>query len=98
MMNAESLLEYDARRKLRWQRDGAEWVLVCGRRKMGRVVPDGQLYRVALSRGRLSEAASLSWTKDSAMASAIRELMWEARERAARDPRNCPVKRGLLAA
>ncbi len=100
-MNTEALLEYDARRKLRWQRHGAEWVLVCGRRRMGRVVPDDKLagmYRVALSHGRVSDVASLSWTKDSAMAAAIRELVWEAREPSANDPRNCPVNRGSLAA
>ena len=100
-MNTEALLEYDARRRLRWQRHGAEWVLVCGRRRMGRVVPDERLpgmYRVALSAGRFSDAASLSWAKDSALAAAIRELVWEAREHAANDPRKCPEKWGSLAA
>jgi hypothetical protein len=48
---------------------------------MGRVVPDEHhpgMYRVALSAGRVSEPANLSWAKDSAMAAAIRELIWEA--------------------
>jgi hypothetical protein len=100
-VNTEALLEYDARRRLRWQRHGSEWVLVCGRRRMGRVVPDEHvvgMYRIALSAGRLSAPASLSWTKDAALAAAIRELVWEAREASANDPRNCPENRGSLAA
>ncbi len=99
-MNTEELLECDARRKLRWQRDGEAWVLVCGRRRMGRVI-FGHLpgmYRVVLSRGRLSEPRSLSWTKDSVMAAAIRELVWEARQATANDPSKCPEKWGSLAA
>lgn len=101
MLNSDLLAEYDARRRLRWQRHGSEWVLVSGRRRMGRVVPDGHLagmYRVALSAGRVSDAANLSRAKDLVMAAAIRELVWEAREASANDPRNCPENRGSLAA
>jgi hypothetical protein len=46
---------------------------------MGRVIPDGKLYRRELSRGRLSDPANLSWAKDAVMATAVRELMWESR-------------------
>jgi hypothetical protein len=90
-------LEYEIRRKLRWHRDGANWILFYGRRRMGRVIPDGQrlrMYRVALSSGRLTGMASLSWTKDAVMAAAIRDLIWDA----ANDPSKCPENRGYSAA
>ena len=31
-------LEYELRRKLHWLRDGADWLLLYQRRRMGRVV------------------------------------------------------------
>jgi hypothetical protein len=71
---------------LRWHRDGAAWVLMHKRRRMGRVVPDEKypgMYRVALSAGRLSDMANLSWAKDAAMAAALRELVWEASQKCA---------------
>jgi hypothetical protein len=51
------------------------------------------LYRVVLSRGRLSDMANLSWAKDAALAAAIRELEYEARDNQchrATDPAKCP--------
>jgi hypothetical protein len=48
---------------LAWKRDGADWVLLHKRRRMGRVAPDheyGGMYRVVLSRGRLNDMANLS--------------------------------------
>jgi hypothetical protein len=57
--------------ELAWKRDGAEWVLLRKRRRMGPVRPDHQhrgMYRVVLSRGRPSDMASLSWAKDAALA------------------------------
>jgi hypothetical protein len=71
--------------ELTWQRAGADWVLLHKRRRMGRVVPDDEhpgMYRLALSRGRLSDMANLSWAKDAALAAAICELQWEANDRA----------------
>jgi hypothetical protein len=35
------------------------------------------MYRVALSRGRVSDMANLSWAKDAVTAAAIRELAYE---------------------
>jgi hypothetical protein len=76
--------------ELTWRRDGAHWVLVHKRRRLGRVTPDREhrgMYRVALSQGRLSDMANLSWTKDAAMAAATRELEWEANNRAIHPPK-----------
>jgi hypothetical protein len=102
-MTDDDFLEFEIRRKLRWQRDGADWILPYGpnRRRMGRLVPDRKylgMYRVALSRGRFSDMANLSWAKHAVMAAAIREILWEVRHRPANDPSKCPVNRGSLAA
>jgi anti-sigma factor ChrR (cupin superfamily) len=102
-MTDEDFLEFEIRRKLRWQRDGADWILLYGpsRRRLGRVVADRKhigMYRIALSRGRFSDMAGRSWTKNGVMAAAIRELLWEVRHRPANDPSKCPVNRGSLAA
>jgi hypothetical protein len=83
----------DRGRHLQWKRDAADWVLFCNRRRMGRVVPDSKypgMYRIALSRGRLSDMANLSWVKNAALVAAERELEFEARDLAAIDPRKCP--------
>jgi hypothetical protein len=102
-MTDEDFLEFEIRRKLRWQRDGAGWILLYGpnRRRMGRVVPDRKhvgMYRIVLSPGRFGDMANRSWTKDGVMAAAIRELLWEVRHRPANDPPKCLVNRGFLAA
>ena len=79
---SETLIGYD----LTWRRDGAAWVLMHKRRRMGRVVPDDKhrgMYRVVLSRGRPSDMANLSWAKDAAVAAAVRELVWQAEQRCA---------------
>jgi hypothetical protein len=92
---------------LAWKRDGADRVLHHKRRRMGRVAPDHEhagMYRVALSRGRLSDMANLSWAKDAALAAAVHELDWESRKTCpgfrtrATDPQKCPVKGGPLPA
>jgi len=56
------------------------------------------LYRVALSGGRFSEAASLSLTKDSVMAAAIRDLLWDACNRPLKMPRKAGVFFGQIVA
>ena len=33
-------LEYACWSRLKWVRDDADWVLLCGRRRMGRVAPE----------------------------------------------------------
>jgi hypothetical protein len=65
---------------LHWKRCGAGWLLLCGRRRMGRVVPDGKyrgMYRIALPSGRLSDMANLSWAKSHALVAAERDLGYE---------------------
>ena len=98
MLNTEAEnddLEYAVRSKMTWRREGADWVLFYDRRRMGRVVPDpAGLYRSIKSGGRLSDKANLSWSKDSVMGDAIREIEWEVRHGDARDPRKRPEKRG----
>jgi hypothetical protein len=47
--------EYAARSQLRWRRDGDAWVLLRGRRRMGRVVPG--MYDLNLSAGRCKNCA-----------------------------------------
>ena len=84
---------------LAWRRDGAGWVLLYKRRRMGRVLPDDQhrgMYRSVLSRGRLSDMASLSWAKNAVLVAAERELEFEHRSRPTNDPSKCPEKGGVL--
>ena len=89
--------EYAIRSKLKWQHDGAgAWVLLHGRRRMGRVVPDAaypSMWRSVKSRG-LSDMANLSWAKDAVVGAALRELEWRVAQDAATDPRKCPENRG----
>jgi len=66
---------------LAWRRDGADWVLLNKRRRMGWVLPDNQhrgMYRSVLSRGRLSDMANLFSTIVHARASRrlVRALHW----------------------
>ena len=90
-------LEYAIGSKMTWRRDGTDWVLFYDRRRMGRVVPDNikGMCRSVKSGGRLSDMANLSWSKDSVMGDAIREITWEVRHGDARDPRKCPEKSGV---
>src|SRR5215831_10462522 len=67
---------------LTWRRDGAGWVLLAGRRRFGRVVPDIKypgMWRSTLSGGRLSDMANLAWAKNAVLVAAERELEWEDR-------------------
>jgi hypothetical protein len=78
--------EYAIRSQLKWKRDGSDWVLLRGRRRMGRVTPDGKhpgMWRSPKSGGRVSDMANLSWAKDAVVAEAIREPAWDARQQAA---------------
>jgi hypothetical protein len=91
-------LEYACRSRLKWKRDGSDWVLWCGRRRMGCVVADGHqpgLYRSLKTGGGLSDMANLSWTKDAVLGAAIRDLEWETSHKVARDPSKCPENGGL---
>ena len=84
--------EFAARSQLKWTREGDAWILLYRRRRMGRVVPDKdhrRMWRSVKVDGILSDTANLSWSKDTVMAQAIREVAWDA----ANDPSKCPVKR-----
>jgi hypothetical protein len=82
-----------------WRRDGADWVLLAGRRRFGRVVADSKypgMSRSTLSGGRLSDMTNLAWAKNAVLAAAERELEWEARQKAAIAPPKCPEKWGVF--
>jgi hypothetical protein len=84
---------------LAWRRDGVGWILFHKRRRLGRVLPDNQhrgMYRSVLSRGRLSDMASLSWAKNAVLVAAERELEFEHRSRPANDPPKWPEKQGVF--
>jgi hypothetical protein len=84
---------------LLWRRDGADWLLLADRRRMGRVVPDSRLagmWRSIKSRGRLSDMANLSWSKNAVLTAAERDLAFEDRQRRATDPQKCPVNGGVF--
>src|SRR5262249_9787457 len=81
---------------LTWHRDRAAWLLLAGRRRFGRVVPDGKwpnMWRSVLSGGH-SDMANLAWAKNAVLVAAERELEWEARVATA--PSKCPEKRGVF--
>jgi len=84
---------------LTWHRDGADWILLAGRRRFGRVIPDSQypgMWRSRLSGGRLSDMANLAWAKNAVLVAAERELEWEERQRAANHPSKCSENRGVF--
>ena len=82
-----------------WRKVGNGWLLLAGRRRFGRVVPDPVhhgLYRSVLPRGRWSDTANLSWAKNAVLVAAERELEFEARQQCAIRPRKCPEKGGVF--
>src|SRR5262249_31656974 len=84
---------------LTWRRNGADWVLLTGGRRFGRVVPDSKypnMWRSVLSGGRLSDMANIAWAKNAVLVAAERELEWEDRQRAAIAPPRCPEKRPVF--
>jgi hypothetical protein len=86
---------------LAWRRDGDGWLLLAGRRRFGRVVPDPNhpdMWRSVKSAGELSDTANLSWAKNAVLIAAECELDFEDRQRRAIDLRNCPEKRGCFRA
>jgi hypothetical protein len=86
---------------LTWKRDGADWLLLAGKRRMGRVVPDGKyagMWRSTLSGGRLSDMANIAWAKNAVLLSAERELEFEDRQRQVKALSKCPEKRGVFGA
>jgi hypothetical protein len=88
---------YDVTTSLKWQRDGGNWLLLCNRRHVGRVVPDSRypkMYRSVRAGGRLSDMANLSRAKDAALGAAIRELAWDT----ANNPRKAQQIGGVFSA
>jgi hypothetical protein len=86
---------------LTWRRDGAEWILLAGRRRFGRVTGRNGTCRDALDRaprGRLSDMANLAWAKNAVLVAAERELDWEARHPTAIDPTKCQENEGVFGA
>jgi hypothetical protein len=78
----------DPSRDLSWRRDGADWILTCRRRRMGRVVPVAEhagMYRSVMTGGRLSDMANATWSKGAVLEAAVRDLEWEACHMAVRD-------------
>ena len=78
---------------LAWRRGDGGWLLLAGRRRFGRVVPDSNhpgMWRSIKSRGELSDIANLTWAKNAVLAGAERELDFE---RYAIDPSKCPGTR-----
>ena len=69
---------------LKWRRDGGNWLLLCNRRRVGRVVPDSRypkMYRSVRADGKHSDIANLSRAKDAALGAAIRDLAWDTANR-----------------
>jgi hypothetical protein len=75
------------------------WLLLAGRRRFGRVLPDGEhagMWRSLKSHGVLSDMASLPWAKNAALAAAECELEFEGRQLCASDHPKCPGKGGAF--
>jgi len=67
---------------LTWKRDATDWILLDGRRRVGRVVPDATwpgMWRSRMPGGRLSDMANLAWAKNAVLAAAEREMEYAAR-------------------
>lgn len=74
---------------LAWRRDGNGWVLLAGRRRFGRVLPEPNhagMWRSAKTFGRLSDLSNLSHAKNAVLVAAEVELEWEDGQRRAIDP------------
>src|SRR5262249_2819323 len=72
----------DRMTSLTWRREGLDWVLLMGRRRFGRVVPDIQypgMWRSKLSGGRLSDMSNLAWAKNAVLVAAEREAKMKMR-------------------
>ena len=89
--------ERSATTDLTWRRDGAGWVLLNKRRRMGRVVPAHcGMWQSTRSDGQPSDIANLSWAKNAVLVAAERELEFEHRSRPANDPPKWPEKQGVF--
>jgi non-ribosomal peptide synthetase component E (peptide arylation enzyme) len=62
---------------MRWVRDGADWILVSGRHRVGRVIPDRHhrgMWRSRMLDGSLSDMANVTRAKEAVWIVAEREL------------------------
>ena len=69
-------------RSLTWRKSAKGWRLFAGKRRFGSVIPDSKypgMWRVPLSDGRLSDMANMSWARNAVLATAVREIEYEAR-------------------
>jgi hypothetical protein len=83
---------------LTWRRDGRDWRLFNGRRRMGHVVPDPNypgMWRSRRADGQLSDMVNLSWAKSVALDAACREIAFERR---AIYPKKPQQKKGVFQA
>ena len=86
---------------LTWKRDGLDWVLLSGKRRMGRVKPDSKypgMWRSTLSGGRLSDMANLAWAKNAVLVAAERELEMGGSHAVGKSPLEMPAKQGCFGA
>jgi hypothetical protein len=69
----------DRAAQLSWTRDGDDWVLRLGRRKLGRVFRDEKypsMWRSRRADGHRSDMANLSWAKHAVLAAAERDIRY----------------------
>jgi hypothetical protein len=89
------------KRALIWRRDGAGWVLLHNRRRMGRVAPDSDhpgMWRSLKPRGEVSDIANLTWAKNAVLVAAEIELQFDDRRQRATAPSKCPENEGVFQA
>jgi hypothetical protein len=89
----------DRAANLAWKPDGDGFILVSGRRRFGKVMPDPNtpgMWRSKKPDGTLSDHANISWAKNAVLLVAERELEFENRERCATDPPKCPENGGVF--
>ena len=66
--------EMSTTKALTWRRDGVNWLLFSGKRRMGRVVPDLKwpgMWRVRMPDGWVSDMTNLARAKDAAIRSIL---------------------------
>jgi hypothetical protein len=74
--NATTPHRRDRAAELFWIRDGADWVLRLGKRRLGHVFRDEKypMWRSRRADGKASDLANLPWAKNAVLLAAEREL------------------------
>lgn len=78
-----------------WRHNVPGLRLFDGRRRFGEIVPDStypDMWRPALTDGRLGDMANIKWAKRAVLEAAVRELEWEGRRNRATAPPKCPKR------